>query len=239
MVLVHRSPDGCTAGMIVETEAYIGEDDPACHAAPGPTPRNQPLYGAPGVFYVYFNYGMHHLVNVVTEAEGFPAAVLLRALEPLDGIELMARRRGAASGRRIAEADLCRGPGNLTRAMGITLAQNRLDLTGPSLYLEDRGLDPGPRAWSPRIGISVGTEHQWRCLCDTEPGRVRPPTTDPTHALLKTGQARASAAPERRSAADLSACRTKSPQGYSWRIDGDGSQSPIAERHPPTASSSD
>ena len=159
-VLVHRAPEGLTAGMIVETEAYIGEDDPACHAAPGPTPRNQPLYGPPGVFYVYFNYGMHYLVNVVTEKAGSPAAVLLRALEPLEGLDLMTHRRG---GRAIAPNDLCRGPGNLTRAMGLSLAHNRLDVSGPSLYIEDRALVPGPLAWSSRIGISVGTEHAWRC----------------------------------------------------------------------------
>lgn len=164
MVLVHRSPDGVTAGMVVETEAYIGEDDPACHAAPGPTPRNEPLYGPPGVFYVYFNYGMHYLVNVVTEAAGSPAAVLLRALEPIDGTALMQRRRGGSTGRHVPTSDLCRGPGNLTRAMGITLAHNRLTLAGAPLWLEDRGLDPGPIAWSPRIGIAVGTEHQWRCF---------------------------------------------------------------------------
>jgi DNA-3-methyladenine glycosylase len=163
MVLVHRSPDGVTAGMIVETEAYIGEEDPACHAARGPTPRNAPLYGPPGVFYVYFNYGMHFLANVVTEVAGRPAAVLLRALEPLDGIDLMARRRGGPAGRHVPIPQLCRGPGNLTRAMGISLAHNRLDSSGPALFLEDRRLDPGSLAWSPRIGIAVGTEHQWRC----------------------------------------------------------------------------
>ena len=79
-VLVHRSPDGTAAGIIVEAEAYIGEDDPACHAAPGPTRRNAPLYGPPGVAYVYLNYGIHYLVNAVTESEGHPSAVLIRAL---------------------------------------------------------------------------------------------------------------------------------------------------------------
>src|SRR4029434_7930234 len=82
-VLVHRTRAGVAAGMIVETEAYIGEDDPACHAAPGPTKRQEALYGPPGVAYVYLNYGMHYLVNAVTEARGAPAAVLIRALQPL------------------------------------------------------------------------------------------------------------------------------------------------------------
>ena len=94
-MLVHRTRAGVAAGMIVETEAYIGEDDPACHAAPGPTTRNAPLYGPPGVAYVYLNYGMHYLVNAVTEAKGAPAAVLIRALAPLDGIALMTKRRAA------------------------------------------------------------------------------------------------------------------------------------------------
>src|SRR6266567_5096325 len=82
-VLVHDRRGSCTAGLIVEVEAYIGESDPACHAAPGPTRRNEPLYGPPGHAYVYLNYGIHCLVNVVTESAGSPAAVLLRALEPL------------------------------------------------------------------------------------------------------------------------------------------------------------
>ena len=84
--------------MIVEVEAYIGESDPACHAAPGPTRRNQPLYGSPGRAYVYLNYGIHCLMNVVTESKGSPAAVLIRALEPLEGIASMRRRRSRASG---------------------------------------------------------------------------------------------------------------------------------------------
>jgi DNA-3-methyladenine glycosylase len=82
MVLVHESRAGLCSGVIVESEAYIGETDPACHAAPGPTRRNQPLYGPPGIAYVYLNYGVHYLVNAVTEPEGWPAAVLIRALEP-------------------------------------------------------------------------------------------------------------------------------------------------------------
>ena len=162
MFLVHRTAEGLASGRIVEVEAYIGESDPACHAAPGPTRRNRPLYGPPGHSYVYLNYGMHYLTNVVTEAEGSPAAILLRALEPADGIELMRRRR--ARGRMtIADADLCRGPGNLSRALGITLAHNRMDLEGDEMYLEDRGAGATELVWSPRIGIRVGTEHPWRC----------------------------------------------------------------------------
>lgn len=163
-VLVHAADGGRAAGAVVEVEAYIGEDDPACHAAAGPTPRNAPLYGPPGFAYVYFNYGMHCLVNAVTEAEGHPAAVLIRALEPLEGHQLMRARR-LATGRRatpIPDADLCRGPGNLTRALGITLAENRADLAGPRLFIEDQRRRVTEAAWSPRIGIRAGTDRLWR-----------------------------------------------------------------------------
>ena len=166
-VLRHRTSEGVASGRIVEVEAYIGEDDPACHAAPGPTERNAPLYGPPGIAYVYLNYGLHYLVNAVTEKKGSPAAVLIRALEPLDGLELMRRRRAQAKWRQGKPApsdhDLCRGPGNLTAALGITLKQNRLPLTRGALVIEDRGYTVDAFAWSPRIGIRVGTEHHWRC----------------------------------------------------------------------------
>ena len=161
-VLVHRTPAGVAGGIIVETEAYIGEGDPACHAAPGPTRRNAPLYGPPGVAYVYLNYGIHYLVNAVTEPEGQPAAVLIRALEPLHGIDLMMRRR-APDGRRLDETDLSRGPGNLTRALGITLAENQLDLTSGRLSIEQRAPEPFTVSWGPRIGIRVAVDRPWRC----------------------------------------------------------------------------
>jgi DNA-3-methyladenine glycosylase len=164
-VLVHHTRAGRAAGAIVEAEAYIGESDPACHAAPGPTARNAPLYGPPGIAYVYLNYGIHYLVNVVTEPAGSPAAVLIRALEPVEGEPLMRRRRARGAGRRVEEfstAELCRGPGNLTRALGISLGQNRLDLTGSALRIEDRGLPRRDLAWSRRIGITVGVEPEWR-----------------------------------------------------------------------------
>ena len=168
-VLVHRTPGGVTAGMIVETEAYIGEDDPACHASSGPTPRNAPLYGPPGMAYFYLNYGIHYLINAVTEAAGCPAAVLIRALQPLAGAALTMKRR-APGGRRVADADLCRGPGNVTRALGITLAENGVDLPrGPAsgrasshLSIEDCGLTPGRISRGPRVGIRVGVERPWR-----------------------------------------------------------------------------
>jgi len=175
-VVVHNRRGVRTSGVIVEVEAYIGESDPACHAAPGRTPRNAPLYGAPGHAYVYLNYGIHCLVNIVTEADGSPAAVLIRALAPLEGIAVMRRRRARESkGRKrrpasaIAEHDLCRGPGNLTMAMGITLAENRVDLLGSRLFVEDRGIEVGPIVWGPRVGIRVGIETPWRAWVPGHP----------------------------------------------------------------------
>lgn len=166
-VMVHRAPEGLTAGAIVEVEAYIGESDPACHAASGPTARNAPLYGRPGHAYVYVNYGLHHLVNAVTEAEGSPAAVLIRALAPLEGLALMQARRGQLRWRAgkaaVPDVALCRGPGNLTAAMGIGAEQNRVALYRRPLTIEDQGRDRGQLVWGPRIGISKGVEHQWRC----------------------------------------------------------------------------
>ena len=166
LVLVHETPAGTASGVIVETEAYIGESDPACHAAPGPTARNAPLYGPPGIAYVYLNYGIHSLVNAVTEPEGSPAAVLIRALEPLEGEALMRRRRASGTGRRaldLSRVELCRGPGNLTRALGITLRQNQSDLTCSALRIEDHVLPSLEVAWTHRVGITVGMQHEWRC----------------------------------------------------------------------------
>lgn len=175
-VLVHDRRGVVTSGIIVEVEAYIGESDPACHAAPGPTARNAPLYGPPGHAYVYLNYGIHALMNVVTEAEGSPAAVLIRALEPLEGVDVMRRRRArTAKGRRprrvdaLADVELCRGPGNLTMAMGITLGENRVDLLGDRLFVDDRRRRIGPTEWSRRIGINVGVERPWRIFVRDHP----------------------------------------------------------------------
>lgn len=179
-VLVHDTRAGLASGVIVEVEAYIGESDPACHAAPGPTARNAPLYGTPGIAYVYLNYGIHYLVNAVTEEEGSPAAVLIRALEPLDGEALMRERRTRGTLRDAATLvrdEICRGPGNLTRALGITLHDNRLDLTDGPLRIEDRRLPARQIEWTRRIGITVGVEAEWRCSAvgsDAVSGRRSP-----------------------------------------------------------------
>jgi DNA-3-methyladenine glycosylase len=178
-VFVHESPAGVASGVIVETEAYIGESDPACHAAPGRTVRNAPLYGPPGVAYVYLNSGIHYLVNAVTEPDGWPAAVLIRALEPLEGEPMMRRRRARGTGRAARAftwAELCRGPGNLTRALGISLRQNLYDLTSGPLRIEDRGIPRREVVWTPRIGIRVGMDSPWRCIAvesDAVSGRRR------------------------------------------------------------------
>jgi DNA-3-methyladenine glycosylase len=188
-VLVHDTGGRRTSGLIVEAEAYIGESDPACHAAPGPTARNEPLYGPPGRAYVYLNYGIHHLVNAVTEPEGSPAAILIRALEPLEGIELMRRRRrrGKDTGfPRMREgapvSSLCRGPGNLSVALGIDLRRNRADLTSGPLRVEDHGHRVRSLAWSPRVGIRVGTDRLWRCTV-RDSDCVSRPRPDPQRAL--------------------------------------------------------
>lgn len=170
--LVHETRGVRTAGRIIEAEAYIGESDPACHAAPGPTRRNAPLYGPPGHAYVYLNYGLHALVNAVTEPAGQPAAILIRALEPVEGVSVMRRRRARARGSSIGLSDqaLCRGPGNLTVAMGITLARNRTDLVRGRLRIVEAAPPAGPLAWTPRIGIRVGTAARWRCVVAGHPG---------------------------------------------------------------------
>jgi DNA-3-methyladenine glycosylase len=189
-VLVHETPAGRAAGTIVEVEAYIGEDDPACHAAPGLTARNAPLYGLPGRAYVYLNYGLHHLVNAVTEPPGRPAAVLIRALDPLDGVALMReRRRGHPEGAR--PHDLCRGPGNLGRALGITLAQNQADLMRGALRVEDWGIRHGPVSWGPRIGIRVAVERPWRCWVTGHPAvSVRRHAAHALHPRVGAGTSR-------------------------------------------------
>jgi DNA-3-methyladenine glycosylase len=149
---------GETAGVIVETEAYEASD-PACHAYIGRTTRNEVLFGPPGHAYVYLSYGIHSLLNFVTEPEGTASAVLIRALEPIEGIELMRERRG----RELIE-DLCSGPGKLSEALGVDLALNGADLFAPPFELSEPAAD-----WAgvdvvtgPRIGITKAAELPWR-----------------------------------------------------------------------------
>lgn len=150
--LVHRCPEGVTAGLIVETEAYL-QGDPACHANRGMTPRNRPMFGPPGIAYVYFIYGLYYCFNVVTASKGVGEAVLVRALEPVTGLDLMRQRRG-----RSKVSDLCSGPARLAQAMGIGREQNEADLMGSNLFVA------GPRLWprdittTTRIGINLGKD---------------------------------------------------------------------------------
>ncbi len=148
-VLVH----GATAGIIVETEAYLEKDDLAAHFARGMTPRTQVVFGPPGHAYVYFIYGMYECMNVVTEPEGTPGAVLIRALEPIAGVEVMQSRRPAA--RKIEQ--LASGPGRLSLALAITRAQNGDDLTQGPLTIRDRAGRVAIHA-TPRIGVSKSGE---------------------------------------------------------------------------------
>ena len=149
-------------GLITETEAYIGEEDLGCHAKAGRTPRTVVMYGPPGHAYVYFTYGNHWMLNAVTEQEGFPAAVLIRAIQPVEGVEVMSTRR---NGRDTF------GPGKLTQAMGITKSENTVDLTvaGDSLWIEAGILVPDKNVtiW-PRVGLNTVPEpwfsKPWRFL---------------------------------------------------------------------------
>jgi DNA-3-methyladenine glycosylase len=147
--------EGC-GGVIVETESYEA-DDPACHAYVGLTERTKVLFGPPGYAYVYLSYGIHSLLNAVAEPEGEAAAVLIRALEPTDGIELMRERRGPKP-----EHELCSGPGKLTEALGIGLSDNERDLSqDPFLLLTPEGERP-EIVTGPRIGITKAVENPWR-----------------------------------------------------------------------------
>nr|MBN2278914.1 DNA-3-methyladenine glycosylase [candidate division Zixibacteria bacterium] len=145
------------AARLMEVEAYIGEDDPACHAAVGPTDRNRVMYGRGGFSYIYFIYGMYYCLNVVTEKAGFPAAVLIRGAVPLEGIEIMKSHFDQPCSGRLTD-----GPGKLCRAFGLTREHNGLDLVNGPLYLIDSGYEPSGIEHSGRIGIKKGTGRLWR-----------------------------------------------------------------------------
>jgi len=150
-LLVHDAPEGRAVGRIVESEAYLAVGDPASHSHRGPTARNAAMFARAGTAYVYLIYGLHLCLNVVTARAGVGEAVLLRALEPLEGLELMAARRGTA--RR---SELCSGPGKLAQALGVTRAHDGTDLRAGSLRLlppAPAGAAP-PVAVRPRVGIT-------------------------------------------------------------------------------------
>ena len=155
-VLVH----GPTAGIIVETEAYLGSDDLAAHSARGLTERTRVIFGPPGHAYVYLIYGMYQCLNLVAEADGRPGCVLIRALKPVAGVELMRTRRGAA---RTLE-QLANGPGKLTLALGITRADNGADVTRGDLVVRDAPGGEIEIAVTPRIGITRSAELPLRFL---------------------------------------------------------------------------
>lgn len=162
--LVHDSPAGTTSGIIVETEAYLF-DDPACHAFNKRTPRTEPMFGSPGTIYMYLIYGMYQCINVVSNVTGVGEAVLIRALEPVRGIQLMQERRrdNKADSSTFSNKNLCNGPGKLVISMGLTKEEfNNKTLMEDRLYLlPSTNLDIEINT-SPRIGINVGKELPYR-----------------------------------------------------------------------------
>jgi len=168
-VLIRKSRDGLISGIIVEAEAYRGQDDPASFASRGRTKRSEMLYGPPARAFVYLTYGMHHLLNVVTEHEGFPAAVLIRALEPLEGLALMQQRRKTDD-----VLNLCSGPAKLCQALDIDLALNGVSVSSPHspLVLIDRANEYEKEkdlVWRPRVGIREGRDRPWRVYLKGSP----------------------------------------------------------------------
>ena len=166
------APDG-RAGRIVEIEAYRGADDPGSHGFRGPTKRNATMFGPPGHLYVYFTYGMHWCANVVAETDGVAAAVLLRALTPLEGLEAMYAARGPAAR---TERDLCSGPAKLTQALGIDGALDGADLVSGDrgVTIVDDGQPPPPTpAVTKRIGLTNGADLPWRFYIEDTAGISR------------------------------------------------------------------
>lgn len=158
-MLVHDSASGRTVGRIVETEAYLGSEDPAAHSYRGRTERNASMFGPPGRAYVYFVYGMHHCLNVVTAPRGIGQAVLVRALEPVEGLELMRARRSG-----VPDRDLCRGPGRLVRAMGIGREHDGTDLVRGPLVIRApaRGATKPRIVTTTRVGITRAADRPLR-----------------------------------------------------------------------------
>lgn len=169
-VLASRVGDTVCGGRIVETEAYLGAHDPGSHAATkGVTKRNMVMYGPAGRAYVYFTYGNHHMLNLVTETDGVAGAVLMRALEPLFGVEEMLRRRAARAGKRLRPVEVANGPGKLAAALGIGLAENGAELGSGTLAVYDAPAPPERIASSGRVGLSEGHELELRFYLEGNP----------------------------------------------------------------------
>jgi DNA-3-methyladenine glycosylase len=158
-------------GKIVEVEAYLGSKDPASHAFRGQTPRNEVMFRQGGHMYVYFTYGMHFCSNVVTEAEGIGHAVLLRAVEPVHGMEIMARNRALTVQSEVDARQLCSGPAKLCEAFAITRGENAIDLCGKQMWIAEDIVDRKrqPVHTSSRVGITRGREHAWRFYARDNP----------------------------------------------------------------------
>ncbi len=155
--LVVKKRGKLLSGKIVETEAYIGKKDPASHAYRGVTPRTKLMFGKPGYAYIYLTYGMYYCLNFITEKEGFPAAVLVRAVEPKEGLDLMIKRR------KIKKIEnLTNGPGRLCKAFGLDKSLNGADICSDVIWIEDRGENPEKIVSASRIGIKVGKDKKWR-----------------------------------------------------------------------------
>lgn len=183
----HRLPgQPLCSGAIVETEAYH-ESEPACHAFVGLTPRTRPLFGEPGRAYVYRSYGIHAMLNAVCEPKGVGAAVLIRALAPVSGLEQMRARRGVAANRAGSEHELCSGPGKLTEALGISLQENDSDLAGGPIQIlarADEWLEPTVVEGT-RIGITKAVELRWRFCVAGDPNVSRPRPAHPTSSAAR------------------------------------------------------
>jgi DNA-3-methyladenine glycosylase len=166
--LVRVQLEGVTSGIILETEAYVGLEDKASHASRGQTARNAVMFGPAGFAYVYVIYGLHHCLNLVTEREAYPAAVLIRALQPGEGIELMRARRRKQDIRLLAN-----GPGNLCQAFGIERSFNGIDLCGDALFVDNHGHSPAEIVVTTRVGVDYAGDWKnmpWRFYIAGHPG---------------------------------------------------------------------
>jgi DNA-3-methyladenine glycosylase len=178
--LVHHTTDGKTVGKIVEVEAYVGINDAACHAYNGKnTKRTKIMFGQGGHAYIYLIYGVYYCMNIVTNQEHYPEAVLIRALEPIDGLDIMQKRRKTDN-----KLNLCSGPGKMCNAMGISKSQNEMDLCGETMYLLSGEVVPSEDIIAtPRINIDYAEEareYPWRFIIKDNPfvsnrkGKIKP-----------------------------------------------------------------